>query len=495
MLCPESSRSLFFHRLQPGHHRAELASNLLDLVFGIFLAHREKCVAPVGVLVNPLLGEAAVLDLGQHLPHLLPNVVVDHTGTGDVVSELGGVRNRVAHEAQAAPIHQVDDELHLVQHLEIRDLGLIARLDQRLEACLDEGADSTAQHGLLAEQVGLRLFLECRLDDACPAGAQRLRVGQCAMKGVPRGVLVDGDQGGGAHSLHVGAAHEVTWALGGDHRHVDVLVRLDLREMDREAVREHEHRSRLQVLLDRLAEQLALPGVWGQDHDDRRFRDRLRHRHRAEAVGLHALDRLAARVQTDAHVLSAVAQVQRVGAALAAVADHRNRLTQRRRAVFVVMDLHAVLLMTTGPERATSSTPWFSSSSMKSPTSLPSPANSTVVPSGPESSTFAPLETSPATSDDVTFATTSSRLCTSWPVTSSISITSTSRSSCLRTWSVSAWPASMVNVMRERPRRLLGPTEVPRAGEPGRRVRPDTLVERAETPTTSTGKTRTRNGM
>src|SRR6202162_4886753 len=62
----------------------------------------------------------------------------------------------------------------------------------------------------------------------------------------------------------------------------------------------------------------------------------------------------------------------------------------------VVVDLHAVFLMTTGPERATSSTPWCSSSSMNSPTSLPSPANSTVVPSGPESSTFAPLATRPA---------------------------------------------------------------------------------------------------
>src|SRR5258708_38779846 len=126
--------------------------------------------------------------------------------------------------------------------------------------------------------------------------------------------------------MYVGAALDVTCALVGDHRHGDVLYRLDLREMDREAVREHEHRSRLQALLDRLAEQLALPGVWGQHHDDRRFRDRLRHRHRAKAVCFDAPDRVAAGAQTDTHDVSAVAQVRSAGTTLATVADDRAAL-------------------------------------------------------------------------------------------------------------------------------------------------------------------------
>jgi hypothetical protein len=38
---------------------------------------------------------------------------------------------------QAALVHQVDDQLQLVQALEVRDLRLVAGLDQRLEAGLD----------------------------------------------------------------------------------------------------------------------------------------------------------------------------------------------------------------------------------------------------------------------------------------------------------------------------------------------------------------------
>src|SRR5260370_32912201 len=82
-------------------------------------------------------------------------------------------------------------------------------------------------------------------------------------------------------------------------------------------------------------------------------------------------------------------QVQSVRATLAAVADHCDRLTQAGWAVDFVVDLHALLLMTTGPERTTSWTPCLLNSSTKSPTSVPSPANSTVVPAGLLWTTFA----------------------------------------------------------------------------------------------------------
>jgi hypothetical protein len=84
-------------------------------------------------------------------------------------------------------------------------------------------------------------------------------------------VLVDCDEGGNAHALHVRAAHEMAGSLWGDHRHVDVLLGLDLREVDRKAVSEHQHRTRLEVLLDRLPEKLALARIWGQHHHNRRL--------------------------------------------------------------------------------------------------------------------------------------------------------------------------------------------------------------------------------
>ena len=83
-----------------------------------------------------------------------------------------------AHVVEAALIHQVDDQLELVQALEIGALGLVAGRDQGLERHLDQGADAAAEHDLLAEEVGLGLLGERGLEDARAAAADPLGVGQ-----------------------------------------------------------------------------------------------------------------------------------------------------------------------------------------------------------------------------------------------------------------------------------------------------------------------------
>src|SRR5260370_37102371 len=175
----------------------------------------------------------------------------------------------------------------------------------------------------------------------------------------------------------------------------------------------------------------------GEHDDDRRLRPRLREGHRARAIRLDALDRLAARLRPDAEVLAAVVQVQRVRAALAAVTDHRNGLAEVRRTVGVVVDLHAVLLITTGPERTTSTIPCRVSSSTNSPTSSAPPENSTVVPSGPLDRTFPPRCKRASTPAAATVATTSSRLGRSSATRTSTSGPSTSRPTSSPTWSAS----------------------------------------------------------
>jgi hypothetical protein len=73
-------------------------------------------------------------------------------------------------------VHQVDDQLELVEALEVRDLGLVARLDERLEAVHDQLGRAAAEHGLLAEQVSLGLLGERGLDSASAKAADRGRV-------------------------------------------------------------------------------------------------------------------------------------------------------------------------------------------------------------------------------------------------------------------------------------------------------------------------------
>ena len=106
--------------------------------------------------------------------HPLADALVDEPRPADVVAVLGGVADAEAHEVEAAAIHQVDDELELVHRLEVGELGLVAGLDERLERHLHQRRGAAAQDGLLAEEVGLGLLLERRLEDA-RAGVARSR--------------------------------------------------------------------------------------------------------------------------------------------------------------------------------------------------------------------------------------------------------------------------------------------------------------------------------
>ena len=264
------------------------------------------------------------------------------TRPADVVAVLGGVRDRPALLGDAALIHQVDDQLELVQALEVRDLGLVAGLGQRLEAGLDQLRRAAAQHRLLAEQVGLGLLGERGLDRAGAGAADGLGVGQGERQGVAGGVLLDGDQHRHAAAVDELAADEVAGALRRDHAHVDVARRLDVAEADVEAVPEEQRVAVVEVRLDRLAVEPALHVVGRQDHDQvglgGRPRSGVTH---PQPVLLGLGPALGALGQPDAHVDAGVAQGQRVGVTLAAVAEHGDlaALDDRQVGVVVVEDV------------------------------------------------------------------------------------------------------------------------------------------------------------
>src|SRR5512143_351690 len=132
-------------RLDPGHHLAEPPAHLLDGMVGVALAHREEPGAMGLVLQHPLPGELAGLDLGEDLLHLDLGAIVDDARAPGVVAVLGGVGDRIAHVGEAALVEEVDDQLHLVHALEVRHLGLVARVHQRLEGRLDQVRHAAAQ--------------------------------------------------------------------------------------------------------------------------------------------------------------------------------------------------------------------------------------------------------------------------------------------------------------------------------------------------------------
>ena len=266
---------------------------------------------------------------------------VDDPRARHVVAVLGGVRDAPALLGDAALVHEVDDQLQLVQALEVGDLRLVAGLGQHLEAGLDQHRRTAAQHGLLAEQVGLGLLGERGLDPTGAQGADRLRVGQRQVPRTTGRVLLHGDDRGHAAPGHVLAADQVTRALRGHHAHVDVGRRLHVAEADVEPVGEEQRVPGLEVRGDRLGVQAALGGVRDQDHDHVGLGARRGRVDDPQALGLGLGPALRALGQADAHVDPRVAQAQRVGVALAAVSEHRDlaALDDREVGVVVVVQL------------------------------------------------------------------------------------------------------------------------------------------------------------
>jgi hypothetical protein len=66
-----------------------------------------------------------------------------------------------------------------------------------------------AQHDLLAEEVGLGLLRERRLDDAGAGAADGVGVGERQLLGLPGGVLLDGDQR--RHAAALGVVRRTRW--------------------------------------------------------------------------------------------------------------------------------------------------------------------------------------------------------------------------------------------------------------------------------------------
>ena len=197
--------------------------------------------APGAVLGDPLLGEGARPDVVEDAAHLVAHVLVDHPRAPGEVAVLGGVRDRVAHAGDPLLVHEVDDQLELVQALEVRRLGLVAGA-RRASRSRPAPATSAPPHSTTCSPKRSVSVSSLKVVSSTPArvAPMRVGVGERQVVGLARGVLGDGDQRGHAAALGVGPAHQVAGALRGDHGHVDAGRGDDLAEADVEAVGEEQ---------------------------------------------------------------------------------------------------------------------------------------------------------------------------------------------------------------------------------------------------------------
>src|SRR5262245_21649829 len=315
------------HRVEERHEAAQALADLLDRVLRLLAAGREEARLAGLVLGDPLLREGARLDVGEELLHGGARLGADHLLAGDVVAPLGGVGDRVAHVAEAAAVHEVDDQLQLVQALEVRHLRLVAGAGERLEAGLDERRHAAAQDRLLAEEIGLGLLAEGGLDDAGAGRADGGRVRQHQGVGAGARALAHREQRRDAAALGEGLADPVAGRLGGDQADVDPLGG-DRLVVDVEAVGEEQRLARAGAEGggDLLAPDLRLGRVGGQEHEDVGPGRDLVHGTNRQSGLLRDRDRLRRLGQADLHLDAGVLQVQGVGVALRPVADDADLL-------------------------------------------------------------------------------------------------------------------------------------------------------------------------
>src|SRR5215469_7360130 len=65
--------------LQPGHHAAQLGSDLLDLVLFFLVAQRSKVLAALLVFLDPFPRKRSILNASQNLFHCLAGLVADNS--------------------------------------------------------------------------------------------------------------------------------------------------------------------------------------------------------------------------------------------------------------------------------------------------------------------------------------------------------------------------------------------------------------------------------
>ena len=121
----------------------------------------------------------------QGVAHGLTGLGVDHFRAGDVFAVFGVVGDGVVHVGDAALVHQVNDQLQLVQALEVGHFRRIAGFHQGFETGLDQLHGTAAENGLLAEQVGFGLVLEGGFDDAGTTAADTGGVGERNFRALP----------------------------------------------------------------------------------------------------------------------------------------------------------------------------------------------------------------------------------------------------------------------------------------------------------------------
>jgi len=189
----------------------------------------------------------------------------------------------------------------------------------------------------------LAFLAEARLDDARAPAADRRRVRQRQIMRVAARVAVHRHQAGHARAAVIFRAHGVAGAFRRDHRHVEIGARFDQVEMDVQPVREEQRRALAHVLPHVLVVDVSLQLVRREHHHHVSRPRSIGDAHNLQPLRLGLARGPRAFAQAHHDIRDAgIAQVQRMGMALAAEADDGDALVldQVDVGITIVIDAH-----------------------------------------------------------------------------------------------------------------------------------------------------------
>ena len=263
----------------------------------------------------------------QHVFHSLFRSIADDPRACRVIAIFRRIADGIAHLGHAAFVHEVYDHLHFVERFKIGDFRLVACFAQRFEPVGNELADTAAENGLFAEEVCFCFFLEGRLDDAGTGAADAAGISQGDVKGPAGSILFDGKDVGDTTAFDELAAYDVARPFGSDHEYIDIIGRDNLFEVDIKAVGKSQGTARSEVVPDFVFIYVGLFFIGNENHGDIRSGDGFGDSLDCKTGLTGFFRRFTAAVEADSDIDAAVAEIERMGMALAAVTDDSDFLS------------------------------------------------------------------------------------------------------------------------------------------------------------------------
>ncbi len=208
--------------------------------------------------------------------------------------------------------------------LEIGVLRRVARLNQGFKPGLHQSRYAAAQHALLTEQVGFGFDAERCFHNGCAIRAEARTVGKADIVRVTGVILINGNQARDSLAGFIFAANRVARPFRGNHKHINVLRRLDQLVMDVEAMGKCQRFPFGQVGGNLRFVDVSLLLIRNQHHNDVGFPGCFGDGYHLKALGLRFRLAFASLIQAYNNVYPAVTQVQGVRMPLAAIANNGN---------------------------------------------------------------------------------------------------------------------------------------------------------------------------